>query len=81
MKRNRAQQPAADHGPTPTVMASGNVQRDAEYVLALPNKPQRHHELWRLGHIHGYEHRSAVEKRVLEIWDSKRNASESQKAA
>jgi hypothetical protein len=65
---------AVDYGPTPTSLASGNVQRDAEYVLALPTKPRRHHELWRLGHIHGYEHKSAVEKRVLEIWDSKRNA-------
>lgn len=77
----RTPRAAVDYGPTPTVLASGDVDRDAVYVLALAGKPQRQHELWRLGHIHGLEHKSAVEKRVLAIWKGKRNETEVQKAA
>jgi hypothetical protein len=75
MKRNRWQQrPAIDYGPTPTSLVSGDVERDAEYVLALPTKPRRQHEIWRLEQIQGINHRLAVERRVMEIWNEKRNA-------
>lgn len=61
----------ADAGPTPTTLASGDVERDAAYVLALPNISRRRHELWRLGHIHGLQYRAEVEYRVTQIWDNK----------
>ncbi|HDR9259589.1 TPA: hypothetical protein QDB21_005611 [Burkholderia vietnamiensis] len=60
--------------PARTVLVSGDIERDARYTLALPTKPQRRHELWRLGHLHGGQHQAAVEKRVTELWEQTQQA-------
>lgn len=64
----RRTQPAHDE-PVKSVLVSGDVERDAQYVMLIGTKALRRHELWRLGHIHGDEHREAVEARVTELWD------------
>lgn len=60
--------------PTKTVLSSGDVERDAQYVWNLATKRQRNHEVWRLGVIHGVNHSIAVEARVYELWEEAKKA-------
>jgi hypothetical protein len=70
MKAKRAPYRATDYEPPVIVMASGDVERDALRVMGLPKLWQRKHEIWRVGHLHGLEHETAVRRRVMELWDA-----------
>lgn len=62
---------AVDDSPTKTVLVSGNIERDADYVMALATLRQRRHEIWRLEQIHGINYRINVEERITEKWNLK----------
>jgi hypothetical protein len=80
MKTKRAYQ-TTDWITAATVMESGDVERDAARVMSLPTLKRRQHEIWRVGHLHGLEHETAVKRRVAQLWKEKENESENQKAA
>ena len=50
------------------IQESGDVDRDAAYVLALPSLELRRRELARLGRVHGDGYRWNVERAVKGNW-------------
>lgn len=70
-KDKRTKGPKPDPGPYAWVQVSGDVEADALFTLALRTKEQRHHEIWRLGHMIGPQHAEKVRRRVIEIWDER----------
>ncbi|NHQ83186.1 hypothetical protein HA051_16600 [Chromobacterium vaccinii] len=51
------------------VVESGQAQRDAQYVLVLPDKPARYRELDRLKMIYGPDYAHQVREEVFRIWE------------
>jgi hypothetical protein len=70
MKAKRAYR-ATDWLSPVVVMESGDVERDAQRVMGLPKLWRRQHEIWRVGHLHGLEHETAVKRRVAQLWNEK----------
>jgi hypothetical protein len=71
MKAKRAPYRATDYEPPVIVVESGDVERDALRVMGLPKLWQRQHEIWRVGHLHGLAHETAVKRRVSQLWKEK----------
>jgi hypothetical protein len=68
MKAKRAPYRATDWLPPVVVMESGDVERDAQRVMGLSKLWRRQHEIWRVGHLHGLEHETAVKRRITQLW-------------
>lgn len=64
----RPEKTKPDYIPLAWVQVSGDVERDAKYVLGLTTRGRRLHEMWRLEHFHGWRHADAVAERVKAMW-------------
>jgi hypothetical protein len=57
-----------NHVPAVWVQTSGDVDKDARWIVCMAQRKHRLHELWRLEFFHGPRHRAAVEAKVLQLW-------------